>query len=109
MVRAMAMEKIGLQRTSAYINPVVECELAILLYKEIVFSRQMDKLRMKLHANKQFNIVDAFNTVDDWGYGYIDQANLKNFFRKHGHVTTDADLMAVIRRIDLDGDARINE
>lgn len=109
IVRAMALDKISLQRTSARIDPVVESELAILLYKEIVFARQLDKIRMKLQAHKAFEPAAAFQVVDDWNYGYIDQTNLKNFLRKHGHVTSDADLLAVIRRIDLDGDARINE
>lgn len=64
---------------------------------------------MKLQAHKAFDPVAAFQVVDDWNYGYIDQTNLKNFLRKHGNVTSDADLLAIIRRIDLDGDARINE
>lgn len=64
---------------------------------------------MKLHSHKAFDTNEAFQIVDDWNYGYIDQTNLKSFLRKHGHVTSDADLLAIIRRIDLDGDARINE
>ena len=34
---------------------------------------------------------------------------LKNFLRKHKHITTDADQIAIIRRMDLDGDARVNQ
>jgi len=64
---------------------------------------------MKLHSHKAFDIAEAFKLVDDWNYGFIDLTNLKSFLRKHGHVTSDADLLAIIRRIDLDGDARVNE
>jgi Ca2+-binding EF-hand superfamily protein len=51
----------------------------------------------------------AFAEIDDWGYGYIDAKNLKNFLRKHGYLADDHDLMAIIRRIDLDGDARVGK
>ena len=51
----------------------------------------------------------CFALVDDWNYGYIDATNLKSFLRKHGHVSNESDLLAIIRRIDLDGDARIGE
>jgi Ca2+-binding EF-hand superfamily protein len=51
----------------------------------------------------------AFLEIDDWGYGYIDQKNLKNFLRKHGYLANESELMAIIRRMDLDGDARIGK
>lgn len=108
-LRAITMNKINVQRTTALIDQTVESELALLLFKEIVFSRQLDKQRMKLHSSKAFNLHAAFQLVDDWNYGYIDQSNLKNFLRKHGHVSSEAELMAIIRRMDLDGDARVNE
>lgn len=109
VLRAMTMNKINLRRTTALIDPVVEKELALMLYKEIVFNRQLDKLKMKLHSNKSFDMHEAFLMVDDWNYGYIDQTNLKNFLRKHKHITTEQDLLAIIRRMDMDGDARVNE
>ena len=50
----------------------------------------------------------AFNDIDDWGYGFIDHKNLKAFMRKFGKVYDEQDIMAIIRRLDLDGDAKIN-
>ena len=47
-LRAMAMNKVDMGRTTALVDETVESELALLLYKEIVFSRQLDKQRMKL-------------------------------------------------------------
>jgi hypothetical protein len=41
-----------------------------------------------MESQKQFDYNLAFNEIDDWGYGYIDSKNLKNFLRKHKHVTT---------------------
>lgn len=55
-LRAMTMNKMNVQRTTALIDQTVESELALLLYKEIVFARQLDKQRMKLHSSKAFNV-----------------------------------------------------
>lgn len=45
--------------------------------------------------------------IDDWKYGYIDRKNLKSFFRKHQHVATSNECVSIIRRLDLDADARL--
>jgi hypothetical protein len=50
----------------------------------------------------------AFRTIDDINYGYIDHNALKRFFRNVGHVATDKEITAVVRRIDLDADSRLN-
>ena len=34
---------------------------------------------------------------------------MKAFIRKHGVILDEADIMAIIRRMDLDGDARISQ
>ena len=60
-------------------------------------------------SHKEFDYSRAFHSIDDWAYGYIDRKNLKSFFKKHGKVTTNDDIMAIIRRMDLDADARLNK
>ena len=62
-----------------------------------------------MESSKQFDYQQAYSEIDDWNYGYIDSKNLKNFLRKHGYIATDQDIMAIIRRMDLDGDARISK
>lgn len=51
----------------------------------------------------------AYAEIDDWGYGYIDIKNLKNFLRKHGYLADHGELQAIIRRMDLDGDGRVGK
>jgi Ca2+-binding EF-hand superfamily protein len=46
--------------------------------------------------------------VDDWNYGYIDRTNLKKFFRQQGYIARKHEIVAIIRRFDTDGDAKIN-
>lgn len=40
---------------------------------------------------------------------YIYQKNLERFFNSQRRKTTEADHLAIIRRIDLDGDGKINK
>jgi hypothetical protein len=49
-----------------------------------------------------------FRAVDDWNYKYIDQINLKRFLIKCSVLPNDNLLISVIRRIDLDADAKLN-
>ena len=58
---------------------------------------------------KQFNYEKAFLEVDDWSYGFIDKKNLKSFLRKHGYLAKSKDVLQIIRRMDLDGDARLSK
>ena len=49
-----------------------------------------------------------YKTVDDWNYKYIDQINLKRFLIKCGIIPNDNLLISIIRRMDLDADAKLN-
>jgi hypothetical protein len=49
-----------------------------------------------------------FKTVDDWNYKYIDQINLKRFLIKCSVIPNENLLISIIRRIDLDADAKLN-
>jgi Ca2+-binding EF-hand superfamily protein len=62
-----------------------------------------------MESNKEFDYSRAFHSVDDWSYGYIDRKNLKSFLRKHGHLATNEEVVAIIRRMDMDADARISK
>lgn len=47
--------------------------------------------------------------MDDWNYGFIDKTNLKSFLRKQNYLASTAECMAIIRRLDLDADARLSK
>jgi len=50
----------------------------------------------------------AFQQIDDVGMGHIYQKNLERFFNAQGVKATEQDHFAIIRRIDLDADQKIN-
>jgi len=60
-----------------------------------------------MESNKQFDYELAFYSIDDWQYGYIDKKNLTSFLRKLGYIVRKDELLAIIRRMDLDADARL--
>ena len=62
-----------------------------------------------MDATKSFCIKKAFEAIDDWKYGYIDKKNLKSFLRKHDYVASTSECMAIIRRLDMDADARVSK
>lgn len=68
----------------------------------------MEELKQRIACTKTFEIELAFQHIDDWSYGYIDRKNLKSFFRKHSHVASNNECVSIIRRLDLDADARLS-
>lgn len=70
--------------------------------------QKADKMKRNIENAYDFSFKKAFSAIDDWNYGYCDQQNLKRFLRNMGHVSTKQELIAVLRRYDIDGDAKIN-
>ena len=62
-----------------------------------------------MDATKNFDLGKAFMLIDDWNYGYIDKTNLKSFLKKHNFLPTTSEALAIIRRLDLDADARLSK
>lgn len=60
-------------------------------------------------SSKSFCLRKAFDAIDDWKYGFIDKKNLKSFLRKHNYLASTAECMAIIRRLDVDADARLSK
>ena len=76
--------------------------------REIAFNRVTEELKQEMDATKSFCVKKAFEAVDDWQYGFIDKKNLKSFLRKQNYIATTAECMAIIRRLDVDADARLS-
>lgn len=79
-----------------------------LIHKELEFAFNIETLKHELNTSLGFNAQALFKEVDDQGTNYIDASNLKRFLMKFGYLPNDNLLLSVIRRIDLDGDARLN-
>jgi Ca2+-binding EF-hand superfamily protein len=65
-------------------------------------------LKQELAKRYDFNLNGLFKEVDDINLNYIDSTALKRFLIKTGTFPNDSLLIAIIRRFDLDADAKLN-
>lgn len=70
-------------------------------------ARKQEEIKQEIAARYDFNIAKLFKEVDDWNYKYVDHKNLKRFLSKMGVPATESHLIAIIRRFDLDADAKL--
>jgi len=56
-----------------------------------------------------YNHQYFFRSIDEFNRNYIDSINLKAFLIKCSFIPNDNLILAIIRRIDLDCDAKLNE
>jgi len=49
----------------------------------------------------------SYHAIDRDGLGVINQADLGHYLRAHGKNYSDLELISIIRRIDMEGDATI--
>lgn len=71
-------------------------------------ARKQEITKQELAARYDCDLALLFKEVDDWNYKYIDHKNLKRFLSKLGAPSTEQHLIAIIRRLDLDADAKLS-
>jgi Ca2+-binding EF-hand superfamily protein len=72
-------------------------------------ARESERMKQELASRYDYNLDHLYKEVDDWNYKAIDTANLKRFLVKTGVFPNDQLLIAIIRRFDLDADAKIKQ
>ena len=86
----------------------VERAMSQLIFKEVKLHLKAENIKRSLETSYDFSVRSAFKAIDDWNYNYIDKQNLKRFLRSMGHLANKHEIVAILRRFDLDGDAKIN-
>ena len=66
-------------------------------------------LKQDLATSYDYNLDSCYKNLDDCNFGFIDTSNLKRFLVKCCIYASDALLIAIIRRMDLDADARLSK
>ena len=86
-----------------------DIERAILdvLEKEIDLARRLDILKRELEVRYDYSSLAAYRSIDRYNDGRINTLNLGTFLRNCGHYATETELLAIVRRIDTDGDAQL--
>ena len=80
-----------------------------LILAEIRLHRDSEELKQELESSKGVDGQACYHAIDDCSMSYIYQKNLERFFNSQRRKTSESDHLAIIRRIDLDGDSKINK
>ena len=81
--------------------------MATVLTKEVELARRLAPLKRELLLCADYSVEAAFRTVDKSDTGAVTTVNLGAFFREHGYSASETELLAIVRRLDTDGDAAI--
>lgn len=76
--------------------------------KEILNNRKLKLSLKEIRARYDFNLPDAFSTIDLQGLGYLDVDSIYSFFIKNKLKITDNELLYLFRKFDKDQDGRIS-
>lgn len=89
------------------LHSTVEKELACLLELEIEYHQQLIVNKFDLARRPDWTPAFAFETIDSGRNGAIDFKNLMDFCKLNGFKASDAEIVAIVRRMDVDADQRV--
>lgn len=104
----LQLRKEVLSRNVHPITPYTENAIARHLELEASYQEQLETLKKSLVSRADFNPIDAFRVIDIERLNFINVYEISNFLKKHGYSVTMQELDGIIRRIDTDGDSKIN-
>ena len=70
--------------------------------------RACEDRRKDLVKRHDFSTYACFRAVDELNEGEINIDNMRAFLKKNGHYPTEEELVAVIRRLDMDADGSVS-
>ena len=86
----------------------IELSITEVIEKELDMQRRLNILKTELEIRYDYSVYSAFRSIDRYNEGYIDTYNLGTFLRNNGYYASERELIAIIRRVDTDGDAKIS-
>lgn len=91
-----------------YLPRDIELALTELLERELDLHRRQEILKGDLEVRYDYSSYAAFRAIDKYNEGNINTFNLSTFLKNNGHYASEKELLAIIRRIDTDGDAKLS-
>lgn len=85
----------------------IELAMCDVIEKEIALQRTLESLKIDLSGCIEYSAGSAFSTVDVLRTGRLNTVNVADFMRSQGVVLSELDLVAIIRRIDTNGDCSV--
>jgi len=79
-----------------------------LLVMEIMFQVRLEACKSDLENIYGFDMRRSFKAIDINNNNSFNESELRRFLKRVGHQPVKKELVAIIRRFDMDGDARIS-
>jgi Ca2+-binding EF-hand superfamily protein len=86
----------------------IEHAITAVIEKEVTLARRLEGCKRDLELGLDYTATAAFRSVDRYASGLVTTVNLGAFLRDQGHWASETELLAIIRRIDTDGDASVD-
>ena len=84
----------------------VDRSLGKVLEKELELSRMIIYILKDLKSRYDFNIHELYHSVKNWNF--ITADGIRNFLEKNGYSYLESDIKAIIKRMDLNKDGKID-
>ena len=68
----------------------------------------LEQLKKELESTPHFSVRKSFKAIDEQRFTFLTEGNIRLFLKNMGHQPTKAELIAIIRRFDVDGDSKIS-
>jgi Ca2+-binding EF-hand superfamily protein len=68
----------------------------------------VEDIRKDLEKRHDFSTYACFRAVDELNDGSINPDNLRAFLKNNGYFPKEEEVIAIIRRLDVDADAKIS-
>ena len=96
-----------LARASRRLSYDVEYSFLRLLEREASLHKEIEERRRQLAAKDDFTVLSCFQKIAG-NSSYIEESQIVEFLRSHGHYVMVEDIDALLRRVDTDGDMMLN-
>lgn len=85
----------------------VEFSLVRLLEKELDFVKSMNNSIREINLRYDFNVIDAFRTLDTLGIDNINTESVRKFLIRNFITPSEQDVINIVKRLDIDRDYRV--
>lgn len=82
--------------------------MAKIIESEILLMRELETLKFDLELLPEYNANSVFNFIDTNKSGTITTDEVSLFLKRAGYYATDLESLAIIRRLDTDGNSLIS-
>ena len=85
----------------------IELAMTSVIEKEVDLQRRLEILKRECEVQYDYSPYAAFRSIDRYNSGRLDTINIGSFLRQNAHYASELELLAIVRRMDTDGDANV--